>query len=365
MRVALNQVSELRRRGHDVLLMAGWNEREPAPESVDGIRVRTFPAIQLVPKVGATGLVSRRLYSSLTRSLSAADLLHVHGGRDLTTVSALVAGKLQKTPIFLQTHGMLAPDSRLRARLFDRLFTRRLTATVSCCFALVSTEALALRQVVGGEVLIKNLKNGLTSGPSRRYKKYGGQIQVLYCARLHKRKRPLAFVEAAAQVKNPNATFAIVGPDEGELTPLQTKISEMQLAEKVVYEGALAYENVLDRMRDSDIYVLPSIDEPFPMSLLEAMSLGIPSICTDSTGISKLLAEKDAAVVTDGSPTEIAAAIDELVSNRLAREAVGRRAQQLVDSNFSITAVVDELEQAYQSILALGARHPVGKRRRG
>src|SRR4029450_13913069 len=86
---------------------------------------------------------------------------------------------------------------------------------------------------------------------------------VLFRARLHARKRPVAFVEMASELmgRGIDGSFAIVGPDDGELASVRESIANAGLQEVVRYEGALDYQAVLTRMRQAVVYVLPSVDE--------------------------------------------------------------------------------------------------------
>jgi glycosyltransferase involved in cell wall biosynthesis len=177
--------------------------------------------------------------------------------------------------------------------------------------------------------------------------------EVLFCARLHERKRPVAFIEMAAELlrRGVTATFAIIGPDEGELAAVQESISDKGLGGVVRYEGSLDYSAVLARMQQGDVYVLPSVHEPFPMSLLEALALGLPSICTDTCDISKPLRDYGAAIVTDGSVTGMADAVEAILMAPDLRSELSKNARKIVAQFFSMEAVGNHLERTYRSVV--------------
>ena len=353
LRVALNQVQELRARGHAVELVACWCGKLPAPFEVDGIPVRAFRAHQYVPGAGFSGLYSPGLQRWLKNNLSTADVLHVHAGRDLISLGALVRARAASCPTVVQTHGMIGLDRRLRARVLDRLAVRRLVGRARRHLVLTKQEESELPHVLRRHALrTYRIRNGVTSRPPRTYA-LREPVNVLFCARLQERKRPVAFVEMAGLVGEASpATFSIVGPDEGELLRVQSRIAELDVGTKVKYEGALPYDRVLTRMEQATIYVLPSVDEPFPMTLLEAMSIGLACICTDSCGISDDVRRAGAAIVTDGTPEKMAEAVSELLRNAEQRTRIGERAQAMISEQFSIAAVVDSLEAMYESVLS-------------
>jgi glycosyltransferase involved in cell wall biosynthesis len=86
------------------------------------------------------------------------------------------------------------------------------------------------------------------------------------------------------------------------------------------------------------------------MSLLEALSLGLPSVCTDTCDIAPLLHVTKSAIVTDGSIQGMAGAVIEILENDNLRQDLSRNARQVVLEHFSITAVAAELEQSYTEI---------------
>lgn len=345
LKVALNQAEELRGRGHSVTIAAAWRGTGRPPSHLQGTPARLFPARQLLP-VGFSGLHGRGMLRWLASNVRAFDVVHVHAGRDLVSVQAMTVAGRAKVPYVTQTHGMVGIDDRLSARLLDRAATRTLLRRATCRLTLTTAEEAQLSHVVPGAT-VRRILNGVAPGdPCQRP---SGPPEVLFCARLHARKRPRHFIAMADLLRPrvPEATFALVGPDEGEVLRVQQDITARGLSDVVTYEGALPYEAVPDRMRRAAVYVLPSVDEPFPMSLLEALSLGIPSVITDTCGIASVLAERRAALVTDGTPEQLADAVESLLLNPALAEAVSSAAVTAIAEVFSIQAVVNDLEEVY------------------
>jgi glycosyltransferase involved in cell wall biosynthesis len=153
-------------------------------------------------------------------------------------------------------------------------------------------------------------------------------------------------VEVAAELtrRGIRATYALVGPDEGELTAVLSTIEERNLQDIVHYDGALDYDEVLERMSRATVYILPSVDEPFGMSLLEALSLGIPSICTSSCGLAGILREQRAALVTGESVVEMADGVQKILRDESLNRELSLNGKRAVADLFSMKAVGDQLE---------------------
>lgn len=347
LRVALNQAAELARRGHDVQIAAGWRGRERPPTVIDGIPARLFPTFRLIRPMGFSGMVSPGLTWWLARNIGKYDIVHVHAGRDLISTTSLAIARARGRPYVTQTHGMIQPDHRLRARIMDVIAVRRLLAGAERRFVLTREEEVGLHEVLGTSLACERLLNGVpelsSGGPVRDGR------EVLFCARLHPRKRPVAFVQVAAELaaRGVTASFVLIGPDEGELAAVRDMIAKEGLAEFVRYEGALSYGAVIDRMKQADVYILPSVHEPFPMSLLEALSVGLPSVCTDSCDISAELREHRAVVVTDGSVEAMANAAEAILSDGVLRAELSSNAVRAVRELFSMDVVGDQLQQCY------------------
>jgi glycosyltransferase involved in cell wall biosynthesis len=252
--------------------------------------------------------------------------------------------------VFLQTHGMIKPDARPKARVFD-LAIRPILRRSTSVFALTPADAARVAEVSRGGVSIVELPNGVPAQgdvPSAQ-ENGSGVPEVLFLARLQPRKRVRLFAEAAALLlaEGITARFSVVGPDEGDLAELRRFIDSRGLEDSIVYEGAIPPGTAPERLRAADVYVLPSLNEPFPMTVLEAMSVGVPTVVSATCFIADRLREHDAVVLFDGAAPELAAAIKGLLVNPDERRALGERARLTVERYFSVGAVVDSLEHYY------------------
>jgi glycosyltransferase involved in cell wall biosynthesis len=93
--------------------------------------------------------------------------------------------------------------------------------------------------------------------------------------------------------------------------------------------------------------VLPSVDEPYPMSVLEALSLGLPVVITSSCGLAPLVQESNAGFVTDGTIEALRAAVDRLLGDPALRESMSASARELASTRLSMATVTDTLEDIY------------------
>jgi glycosyltransferase involved in cell wall biosynthesis len=348
--VALNQTRELIARGHSVEILAGWQgDMAEAPREIGTVPLKLVKVHMLLPGGGFSGLGSLALLIWLRRNIGSYDLVHVHAGRELVTAAAMTAAVTQGVPFVTQSHGMVDVDGRLKSRFFDLWIVRPLFRRAAQRLVLTASEDRALCQVLGEQSERVQLMNGVPLQEVVEAEPSSGPLRILYCARIQERKRPESFVLMAQILRQRgiDARYSIVGPDEGMLASLLELIASLGIGDIVTYEGPLSYEKVLERMRRADIYVLPSVDEPFPMSLLEAMSVGLASICTVSCGIAPIVDSDGSALVSQEDPAALADAV-EILNNSLVRNAVSSAALNRVRNTFGIEHVVDQLEGIYR-----------------
>jgi glycosyltransferase involved in cell wall biosynthesis len=351
-RVAVNQARALRALGHDVVVAAAARGYDGAlPTEVEGVPVQLFPARTVVPGTGFAGLTARGLRGWVAERVADFDVAHIHVARDLVTLPVADLLRRRHVPYVLQPHGMIDPSSNPLSAPLDAALTRRVLRGAGAVFHLTPRERADLVAVAGDGLRLRELGNGVPE------QEPGADVgaeppEVLFLARLAPRKRPLSFVETARAlaVEHPTASFRLVGPDEGEGPAVAAAIEAAGLGERLRWEGPVAPEASAARIADSQVYVLPSVDEPFPMSVLEAMSLGKPVVITDTCGLAPFVDESGGGIVVDDSQTALNDAVSALVRDPGKRRAMGDSAARATRERMSMQAVARNLLEVYSSL---------------
>jgi len=346
--VAVNQCRELRRRGHDARILAGWSGRATPPDELEGVPAHLFPVRGVVPGMRFSGLFSPALVAWLRRNARTCDVGHLHFARDLVPLSAGAVLRRAGVPFLTQTHGMVVPDARPHIRALDRALTLRLLRDAAVRFVLTDAEEAALDTLLGTPGMTQRLPNGVelpdvASVPQK-------PLDVLFMARLHPRKRVMDFALAAEALiaEGHDATFSIVGSDDGDLPHVvQFLAARPELRGRLRYEGPLPHTEALERLGRAGVFVLPSVDEPFPMTLLEALARGVPSVCTNSCGIAGDLSSARAATVIRPGAVEVAAAVRRLLADPAERARLSRTGRELASFRFTPASIADDLLAAY------------------
>lgn len=348
-RVAVNQLAALAELGHDVTLFSTYRGYDSAPTAIDGVPVVAFPVRTLIPGIGFAGLGSPALTREVRRRAADFDVVHVHLARDLVTLPAARAAQRAGARVFLQTHGMIDRSTNPLAGPLDATLTRPAFRAASAIFFLTDRERDDLVAVGAPDSKLVHLVNGVPD-PAPLTRDPAGQVDVLFLARLQARKRPTEFVRAAIALAPdfPGVTFSLVGPDEGEGDAVSRLIAGSGLGDRIRWEGALPPDRTLERMSRSAIYVLPSVDEPFPMSVLEAASLGLPVIVTDSCGLAPAIRAAGAGAVVDPTLDHLVDGLRGMLVDDERRADAGSAARRMVEQRHSMPAVAHALVGAYE-----------------
>lgn len=344
--VAVTQSRELAARGHEVDLFAGWDGigRLDLPD----VRLHLFRARRLVPVEGFAGLISPGLLRALARKRY--DVVHVHLARDLVTMPAARLLQMLGRPVVVQTHGMVMPDPRSRTRVMDAVLTRGVLRRSKAVMALSDRERAGLENLVGTLALITVVPNGVSAPPvGSEPVLRDNPPMVLFLARLHPRKRVSLFVEMAAELvsRGLDLRFLVVGPDGGDLPKLKQRVLDLDLHDSVTYLGPARHREVAHLMSRASAYVLPSDNEPFPMTTLEALSLGTPSVVCDSCHIAGMLESTGAALVVPATAVELANAVQRILTEPATASRLVASGKSLLAENLSHAAVTAQLEGLY------------------
>ena len=113
---------------------------------------------------------------------------------------------------------------------------------------------------------------------------------VTFLGRITTQKGPEYFVEAASQVlqKMNNVRFVMAGSGD-MMNKMIRRAAELKITDKFHFTGFLKGDDVFKMLRMSNVYIMPSVSEPFGISPLEAMQAGVPVIISNQSGVAEIL----------------------------------------------------------------------------
>lgn len=185
----------------------------------------------------------------------------------------------------------------------------------------------------------------------------GRPVQVIYTGRLVALKNVATAIKAVAKACREGSDLHLRIVGDGPLrNSLQTLAAEEGIADQVVFTGTLTQPAVLGELCNSDIYLFPSLKEGGVWSLMEAMALGLPVMCVNTSGMAVIADAQSAVLVEPHSQQQMvddfAAALVSLAESPERRQQLGRLARERIETHFRwqhkgefMADLFDELER--------------------
>jgi glycosyltransferase involved in cell wall biosynthesis len=231
----------------------------------------------------AAGAVARRF---------SFDIIHAHDW--MTVPAALLARRISGKPLVLHIHSLEYDRSGDHA---DAQILKIEQDGLEQADRLIAVSHRTKRMIVDRYGIspekISVIYNAVSRNEARRIyrtERTGRERMVLFLGRITFQKGPDYFVEAAARVLKvlPDVTFVMAGAGN-MMRQMIERVGELKIGDHFHFTGFLRDEEIERIFSLSDLYVMPSVSEPFGISPLEAMSYDVPVILSRQSGVAEIL----------------------------------------------------------------------------
>lgn len=207
----------------------------------------------------------------------------------------------------------------------------------------------AKKEVFWNKEKVRIINNGVEPPKVFKQKDFSPQINILCVSRLDANKGINWLINVFQETfgNNKNVQLTIAG--SGSLyEPLKSFISDKGI-DNIKLLGFV--EDIPFQLSQADIFVLPSKFESFPLSILEAMSFGLPIIATDTGGVKDMvLPEKNGYLVNYLNDTELKESLLCLYENQKLRLSHGNCSARIFNEQFLISKCVKKIENLIYEI---------------
>lgn len=220
------------------------------------------------------------------------DVIHAHDW--MTYRAGLAAKKISGKPLIVHVHATEVDrsGSQINQEIFQ--IEREGMSQADRVVAVSHwTKNIAVQHYSVPAGKIEVIHNGINPGSNENVKRtkppVGSQI-VTFLGRITHQKGPLYFVDAARRVheKFPDVHFVVAG--SGDQLPLMIeRIAQLRLSRHFHFTGFLRNDDIDRLWAMSNIYVMPSVSEPFGITPLEAMRAGVPVILSKQAGVGEVM----------------------------------------------------------------------------
>jgi glycosyltransferase involved in cell wall biosynthesis len=302
------------------------------------------------------------------------DIAHVHGLWTYPSFAGYRWHRRTKRPLIYTAHGMLAPwalrNSAWKKRLVRALWEDAAHRSAACFHVNSEAEHLTLRRH-GLRIPICIIPNGidLPAGQSSEVSSLvsdlasvaRGRNLLLYLGRLHRKKNLLNLIRAWKEALNSHPSIlnswmlAIAGWDQGgHEAQLRQLTTDLRLLTSVIFLGPRFGADRDACYRACDAFVLPSLSEGLPMTVLEAWAYAKPVLMTSECNLPEGFVA-GAALQTGTTSKQIAARLKQLIEmSDDDRKAMGARGRALVAETFSWPRIGEQMRWVYEWVLGGG-----------
>jgi poly(glycerol-phosphate) alpha-glucosyltransferase len=314
------------------------------------------------PRVRVWGYSNQLIPAMLDANL---DILSVHGLWKYCSVGSQRWHRRTGRPYVVHPHGMLdgwaLRNSRWKKRIAAALYENQHLRGAACMRALSEAGVRSIRSyglrnpicVIPNGVDLPDLSeaNGKSQSKTRR--------TLLYLGRLHRKKNLANLIRAwtrAFNSQSPNSDswlLTIAGWDQGGY---ESELKRIAAGSSVVFLGPQFGAAKNQCYRTCDAFILPSLSEGLPMTVLEAWAHAKPVLMTPECNVPEGF-EANAALRIGSSTNEIVAGLKQLVEmSDDDRTSMGTRGRTLVATTFSWPRIGEQMRAVYEWVL--GAEMP-------
>jgi glycosyltransferase involved in cell wall biosynthesis len=281
------------------------------------------------------------------------DIIHCHGYK-ANILLGLLPGKYRKIPYISTLHGWTSKQLCQKIWLYellDAFMVKRADRVVVVSHAM--RENLRLKSLKISPVVIHNgiQSKGKDDIGEKDFILLNGldkiQLKLISIGRLSEEKGFSTLLKAVKNIKikwNENVRLFIIG-DGPEKNNLLRLAKEYGISDNVIFPGYI--DNACKILKYFDVFVMSSLTEGMPITLLEAMRAGVPIVATAVGGIPEALeGGKCGILVPPGSEMDLARSITKLHENNLLKQELSIKSKIRFQEEFT----VEKMEEKYRSV---------------
>ncbi len=290
------------------------------------------------------------LMSALYKSFRASrpDVVHCHNAT-AAIIAAFPAKLAGVKTVIVTRHGLVKPPYQIRRELKFALASRWCDWIVGVC---KGTQANLRAAPFAARDKIIHIYNGALPADNRAVPRPKSGFTLLHVGRLALTKDHATLLRAVALTRahHPNVCLWMIG--DGPLEASLRKLTEdLGLKDCVTFFGE--QPDVSPFLLAADLFVSSSVTEGLPVSLLEAMSVGLSALVTDVGGMGEIARLSGAVrLVPSSDPQGMAAAMSDAIARRHELPKLGQLARYCYQQHFRPERMLDDYMSLYKSCVA-------------
>ncbi len=376
---AVELATELVKQGVEVHVLTGRIDGTKAEETYRGIRIHRIDCTELrIPRYYPPPLiVAPNAYNDIA-ALDAKyrfDVIHLQDRWFPDFNSAVLYAQDNGKPAVVTLHNArpvgIAPHYTVFGGLYDHLIGKSVLQKADKIISVSSWSALDIQAYGIPADKLSVIHNGIDTGAFKPKKstafreKHGIKgPMLLFVGRVIRQKGLEYLLEAmpAITARVPEAKLVIIGRGN-RLQLIKKMVDKLGLQGNVVFPGFVSEDDLKTALCECDAFVLPSLWEVLPVSILEAMASGKPVVCTNAGGNTELVENGfNGLVVPKRDPPALASACIKVITDKRLAQRMGRNSRIKAANEFSWKKIAVKTIGVYKEIIAENRRNPKRKR---
>lgn len=342
------------RLGHDVTVYTLVNKTEKRDPHVN---YKIIKKKRLFSFLGNS--ISPLLFFNLFRIRNDFDIIHAHSHLFFSTNICAIIRKLGSSPLIITNHGIMSASA---PNWFNSIYIKTIAKwtlnaadAVLCYTDEEKKELINLLDIDEKKILI--IPNGVNLGifyPSSSELE-NHRPTLLWIGRIVKGKGVHFLIQATSLILReiPNIRLKLIG-DGPEKQKIRELIKKLNLEDVISISDYINYQNLPDIYRESDIFILPSMNEGVPKTVLEAMACGKPIVISDFSHLRELISDSGL-MFQKGDIDALAGAILKLMNNETLRKEYGKNARNKIIKKYSWDNTVEKTTEIMMQFVKLKA----------
>lgn len=335
--------------GHEVTVYISSDDIKHEYQTADGYYIRNFKPLA---KILGNSIMPAMLFD-LLKEQSNYDVVHAHSHLFFSTNLTAVARQFGSTPLIITNHGL---NSQTAPRWIQNIYTAtgaRLTfAAADKILCYTETEKKELVDLGIKSKKIEVVHNGIDTDlfvPARELS--FNKKNLLWIGRYVNGKGVDYLIDAVSILKkeHPDVTLTMIG--KGPIKDrISLKIRNLDLENNIIMKDFVPNSETVSLYQSSSVFVLPSLEEGVPRTILEAMSCGVPVVCSSLpqlvdivNGCGLLTPVKDSQALADN--------ISKILSNSSLAQEFSKNGRKKVVENHSWKDTVKKTIHIYKELV--------------
>ena len=361
--VPINLAAAQAALGHEVVLI-GRTGGGRLVESKETDKIPNFNRVSLVD-CGQPGLAAKILPAKtiphLKRHITPGAVVHLHGVWDpILLIASKIARQVGATYV-VTPHSMLHPWQMKRFPLQKKIVFgigwRKMFREALFIHTLNTDEEKYVKafgfgtstEIIPNGIYPESIKPVTPNPFLEKHPELKTTPYILFLSRLHNQKGIVYLLDGFEHFAktNPNVQLVLAGPDYGELSIIQQKLTQMTAKDRVHLSGPIYGDEKIGALQGAACFALTSLNEGFSVAILEALAFGLPVVISKHCYFPEV-GKAGAGIIANLTPDAISSALGTILNNPSRARLMGKNAKALVYDSYHWNAIAKRTLYLYE-----------------